>query len=224
MFKKILFGLVVLVAGFAAFVATRPATFHIERTATVKAPADVVFAEVADFHKWPDWSPWDKLDPTMKKTFSGPPAGAGASYAWVGNDKVGEGNMSIVAAQPNDKITIRLEFVKPWKAVNTTLFTFKPSGDSTSVTWAMDGENDFMGKAFSVFMNMDQMVGGDFEKGLAALDTVAQAEAKRRAEEAAKAAATPVAAAPEGAKPAPGAAPPPADAAKPASDAPVPKK
>jgi hypothetical protein len=189
MLGKILIGLLVLVGGFAAFVATRPAQFHIERTATIKAPPDVTFAQVDDFHRWQEWSPWEKLDPTMKKTFSGPASGTGAAYAWAGNDKVGEGNMTITSAQPNEKVTIRLEFVKPWKAVNNTVFTFKPAADGTSVTWGMDGENNFLGKAFAVFMNMDSMIGTDFEKGLAALNTVAEAEAKKKADETAKAAA-----------------------------------
>jgi hypothetical protein len=217
MFKKILIGLVVLIGGFAAFVATRPSTFHVDRSATVKATPEVVFGQVADFHKWQDWSPWEKLDPTMKKTYSGPASGNGAAYAWAGNDKVGEGDMTITAAQPNDKITIRLEFLKPWKAVNTATFTFKPAGDGTAVTWAMDGENNFMGKAFALFMNMDQMIGGDFEKGLAGLGTVSEAEAKKKAEEAAKAAAAPPAAPTEGAKPTDGAPTPPAKDAKPAA-------
>jgi uncharacterized protein YndB with AHSA1/START domain len=209
MFTKILIGLVVLIGGFAAFVATRPSTFHVERSATIKAPAEVVFGQVADFHKWQDWSPWEKLDPAMKKTYSGAPSGNGANYAWAGNDKVGEGDMTITAAQPNEKISIRLEFAKPWKAVNTTNITFKPAGDGTLVNWAMDGENNFMGKAFGLFMDMDQMIGSDFEKGLASLGTVAEADAKKKAEEAAKlAAATPPPGAPtDAAKPADGAAP-----------------
>jgi uncharacterized protein YndB with AHSA1/START domain len=221
MFKKILIGLVVLVGGFAAFVATRPSTFHVERSATIKAPPEVLFGQVADFHKWQDWSPWEKLDPTMKKTYSGPSSGEGAAYAWVGNDKVGEGDMTITSAQPNEKISIRLEFLKPWKAVNTATFTFKPAGDITTVTWAMDGEHNYVGKAFALFMNMDQMIGGDFDKGLAGLAMVSEAEAKKKAEEAAKAAAAPTpAASTDGAKPVEGAATPAAKDAKPA-EAPV---
>ena len=189
MFKKIALALVVLVAAFCGYVATRPSTFQIERHATIKAPPDVVYAQVADFHQWPSWSPWEKLDPTMKKTYSGAPSGQGASYAWAGNDKTGEGNMTITAAQPNEKIVIRLEFIKPWKAVNTTTFTFKPADGGTVVTWSMSGENNFVGKAMSVFMDMDKLVGDDFEKGLAAMGTSAEGEAKHRAEEAAKAAA-----------------------------------
>jgi uncharacterized protein YndB with AHSA1/START domain len=203
MVKKILMGLAALLVAFAAFVATRPSTFKVERTGTVTASADVAYALVADFHNWAKWSPWDKLDPTMKKTFSGAPSGEGAGYAWVGKDQVGEGAMTITAVRPNDQIVIRLEFKKPFPATNKTTFSFKPAGTSTQVSWTMEGENNFMGKAFSVFMNMDKMVGGDFEKGLASLDVVAQAETKRRADEAAKAAAAEQAA-PSAGQPAPG--------------------
>lgn len=189
MLKKILLVLIVILGGFAAFVATRPSSFHVERSATMKAPAAVAFERVDDFHQWAAWSPWDKLDPALKRTYSGPSAGVGAGYAWAGNDKVGEGAMTITAAQPGEKIVLKLEFLKPWKATNTTTFTFKGAGDSTTVTWAMAGESDFMGKAFSVFMDMDKMIGADFEKGLATLKTVAETEAARRAAEAQKAAA-----------------------------------
>src|SRR5262249_6669651 len=116
MMKKILIGLVVVLGGFAAFVATRPNVFHIERSATINAPADVVFGQVANFHNWAAWSPWDKLDPSMKRTFAGPESGTGASYSWVGNDKVGEGTQTITGAEPNVKIAIKLEFKKPWEA------------------------------------------------------------------------------------------------------------
>ncbi len=187
MFKKVLIALVVLIAGFAGFVASRPSEFHLERSASMQAPADVAFAHVNDFRKWAAWSPWEKLDPAVKKTFAGPEQGIGASYAWTGNDKVGEGSMTISAAQPSEKITIKLEFLKPWKASNITTFTFKKAGEGTSVIWAMDGQNNFMAKAASVFMDMDQMIGNDFEKGLAALKVVVEADAKARAEEAKKA-------------------------------------
>jgi hypothetical protein len=189
MIKKILLGVAALLVAFAGFVATRPSTFKVERTATVQAPAEVAYGLVADFHSWGQWSPWEKLDPAMKKTFSGAPSGEGAGYAWVGNKDVGEGAMTITLAHPSDQIVIRLEFKKPFEATNKTTFSFKPAGTGTAVTWTMEGENNFMGKAFSVFMNMDKMVGGDFEKGLASLDAAGQVEAKRRAEEAQKAAA-----------------------------------
>ncbi|MFO0757224.1 MAG: SRPBCC family protein [Byssovorax sp.] len=171
--KRIGLGLAVVLVLFILVVATRPSSFHVERSATIKAPPAAARAAVADFHGWQAWSPWEKLDPGMKKTFTGPASGTGAVYEWVGNDKVGEGRMTITEATA-DKVTIRLEFIKPFASTNTTTFTFTPSGSETKVTWAMDGHNDFMGKAFSMFMDMDKMVGGDFERGLAALKQVAE--------------------------------------------------
>ena len=158
--------------------ATRPADFRIVRSRTVAAPPEVVHAYVNDFHKWPEWSPWEKLDPAMKREFSGAPAGHRARPThWSGNDDVGEGRMTITDSRAAQSVTIRLEFLKPFAATNTTQFDFAPSGSGTNVTWAMTGHNNFMAKAFSAFMDMDKMVGADFEKGLAGLDT---ATASRR--------------------------------------------
>ena len=170
MFKKIGIVLALILAGAAVFVATRPADFRIVRSRTVAAPPDVVQAYVNDFHKWPEWSPWEKLDPAMKRDYSGAPAGTGAAYHWSGNNDVGEGHMTITDSRPAQSVTIRLEFLKPFAATNTTQFDFAPSGSGTNVTWAMNGHNNFMAKAFSAFMDMDKMVGSDFEKGLAGLD------------------------------------------------------
>jgi polyketide cyclase/dehydrase/lipid transport protein len=177
MLKKIALVLLLIVVGLAVFVATRPAEFRIVRSRTVAAPPDVVHAYVNDLHKWPEWSPWEKLDPAMKREYSGAPAGPGAAYHWSGNDDVGEGRMTIMGSRPPQSVTIRLEFLKPFAATNTTQFDFAPSGSGTNVTWAMTGHNNFMAKAFSAFMDMDKMVGTDFEKGLAGLDT---ATASRR--------------------------------------------
>ncbi len=185
MFKKILLALVVLVGGFCAFVATRPSQFKVERSVTTTARAETTFAFVNDLRKWGDWSPWEKMDPSMKKTFGGAEAGVGATYAWQGNDEVGKGQMTITGSEPG-KISIKLEFFEPWAATNTTVFTFAPAGDATRVTWSMEGENNFVGKAASLFLDMDGMIGGDFEKGLAALKGLAEAEQKK-ADEAAKA-------------------------------------
>jgi hypothetical protein len=176
MARKILLVLLVLVAAVCAIVLTRPDTFHVERSATIHAPANVVFARLEDFHRWPDWSPWEKLDPNMVRTYSGPDRGVGAAYAWKGNDKVGEGRMTILEAAPPAKLGIQLEFLKPFPATNTATFTLAPAGDETRVTWAMDGKNNAMSKAFSLFMDMDKLVGTDFAKGLAALDSVAAAD------------------------------------------------
>ena len=133
-----------------------------------------VFGQVNDFHRWDGWSPWAKMDPAMKTTYSGAAAGEGASYAWVGNSQVGEGRMTITESRPSDHIVVRLEFVKPMAATNTATFTFKPDAGGTDVTWAMDGNNGFMGKAFSVFMNMDKMLGAYFEQGLGQMKVAAE--------------------------------------------------
>lgn len=175
--RKILIGIAVLIVGFIVLVATRPATFHVERSATIAAPAEIVFAQVNDFHKWGAWSPWEKLDPQLQKTFEGT-SGTGASYAWKGNDKAGEGKMTIEQSDKNARIVIKLQFLKPFPATNTATFTFTPDGQGTKVTWAMDGNNNFMSKAFQLFMNMDKMVGGDFEKGLAEIKSISETAAK----------------------------------------------
>ena len=175
MLKKILIGLVVVIAGFAAVVALQPADYVITRKATIAAPPAAVFARVNDFHLWEAWSPWEKLDPAMKKTFQGPPAGTGTIYAWTGNDKVGEGRMTLIESRPSDLIRIKLDFIKPLEDTSTTEFAFKGDAKGTEVTWSMSGHKNFISKAFCMFMSVDKMVGGDFEKGLAALKSVVEA-------------------------------------------------
>jgi hypothetical protein len=169
MARKILIGLAVVVALFLGLVATRPSKFRIERSLTMPASPHVVFGRVNDFHAWAHWSPWEKLDPNLKRAYSGPQSGKGAVYEWVGNDDVGEGRMTIVDSTPPSKVGIKLEFLKPWQATNNTTFSFVPEGGGTKVTWAMEGENNFMMKAVTLFMDMDKMVGADFERGLANL-------------------------------------------------------
>ena len=181
MAKKISIGLGVLLgilAVFAIFVAMQPDEFAVERSTTVAAPPQMVFDQVNDFHKWQAWSPWAKLDPMAKNTFEGPESGEGAKFSWAGNDQVGEGRMEIAESRAPEHIKIDLEFIKPFPAKNVTLFTFAPEGDGTKVTWNMSGTNNFIGKAICMFMNMDKMVGGDFEKGLAAMKAKAEAEVK----------------------------------------------
>ena len=173
MLTKILLVLAALIVVFLIVVALQPASFLVARSATINAPASAVFAEVNDFHRWHKWSPYEK-DPNMKKTFEGPPAGTGASYAWSGNNEVGEGRSTITDGRPNQRITIKLEFIRPFAATNTAEFTFTPKGDQTEVTWSLSGNKNFMSKAVCMFMNMDKMVGGDFEKGLANLKTVVE--------------------------------------------------
>ena len=177
MAKKIGIGIAAVVALLLVFIATRPSTFRVERTARVGAPPAVTFAQIQDLRAWSEWSPWDKMDPNMKRTYEGAPAGEGAVYRWSGNDKVGEGSMTIVETRAPELVAIRLDFVKPFASTNDTRFQLSPEGDGTRVVWSMEGKNDFLGKAFSVFMDMDGMIGKDFEAGLAALDTVASRKA-----------------------------------------------
>jgi hypothetical protein len=176
MLKKILLGLAGVIAVFVVVVALQPAAYHVERSATIAAPAAAVFGHVNDFHQWDAWSPWAKIDPNMKTTFEGPAAGPGAIYTWAGNSDVGEGRMTLTESRPGELVGIKLEFIKPFASTCATAFTFKPQGDQTAVLWTMDGENNFIAKAFCLFMNMDKMIGGDFEKGLAQLKTVAEAK------------------------------------------------
>jgi uncharacterized protein YndB with AHSA1/START domain len=178
MLVKILVGLAALVVLLVVVVALQPSEFRITRTATVAAPASAVFAHVNDFHKWEAWSPWAKLDPAARNTFEGAPAGTGAVFAWAGNSKVGEGRMTITESRPNELVRIKLEFMRPFAATNTAEFRFKPEGDRTAVTWSMYGHNNFIGKAVCLVMNMDKTLGGEFDKGLAAMKSVAEAAAK----------------------------------------------
>jgi uncharacterized protein YndB with AHSA1/START domain len=179
MLMKILIALAVIVVVLVIVVATRPSEFRVARTATIAAPAPAVFAQVNDFHKWEAWNPWGKVDPAMKQTYEGAPAGIGAIDTWAGNHEVGEGRMTLTESRPSDLIRIRLEFLKPFKATSTAEFTFKPEGDRTAVTWSMVGHNNFMAKAVHLFMNMDRMIGGQFEKGLAQMKSVVEAASRR---------------------------------------------
>jgi uncharacterized protein YndB with AHSA1/START domain len=147
-------------------------TYTVTRSTVIPAPAQDVFPLVNSFREWPKWSPWESVDPDMQRTYSGAESGVGAKYAWSGNRKAGAGNMEITESREPDVIRIRLEFTKPFPAVNPTTFTFVPEGGGTRVTWTMTGEHKGIGKVFALFMNMDKMVGGDFEKGLASLASV----------------------------------------------------
>jgi len=160
-------------------VATRPAEFRVARTARIAAPPPALFAQVNDFHKWDAWNPWAQLDPAMKQSYEGAPAGAGAVYTWVGNSQVGEGRMTLTESRPSELIRIKMEFLKPFAATSTAAFTFRPEGDHTVVTWSMEGRNNFMAKAIHLVMNMDRMIGGQFENGLAEMKAVAEAAPKR---------------------------------------------
>src|SRR5436305_162657 len=158
MLKKILIAVAVIIVLLIIVVAVQPSDFRVTRSTKIAAPADVVFAQVNDFHNWDAWSPWAKLDPNAKVTFEGPTSGAGSTFTWSGNDKVGAGRQTIVESVPDELVRIKLEFEKPFNATNTAEFTFKPDGDQTLITWSMFGKNGFMGKAVSLFMDCDKMV------------------------------------------------------------------
>jgi len=178
MLIKALIALAAVVIVFVAIVAMQPSDFRVARTATIAAPAPAVFAQVNDYRNWKAWSPYEKLDPAMKKTYEGAAAGTGAVYTWAGNSQAGEGRATITESRPNELIRIRLEFLKPFTATNTAEFTFEPEGDRTAVTWNLTGTRNFLFKAVGLFMNMDKMVGGQFEEGLAQLKSVTEAGPK----------------------------------------------
>jgi hypothetical protein len=173
MLRNILIAVALIVVAFVVLVALQPSEFRISRTATIDAPAPVVFEQVNDFHKW-SWNPWGKIDPAMKQSYEGAPSGTGAVYTWAGNNSVGEGRMTITESRPYEQIRIQLEFLKPMAATNTAEFRFQPHGETTDVTWSMTGKNGFMGKAAGLFMDMEEMVGGQFEKGLADMKAAAE--------------------------------------------------
>ncbi len=179
--KRILLNVLVVVAAimgvFAVIVALQPSDFRVTRTATISAPPAAVFDQVNDLHKWEAWSPWAKRDPNAKNTFEGPSAGTGAVFGWAGNSEVGEGRMTIIESRPDELIRLKLEFIKPFEDTSTTEFKFEPKDGPTLVTWSMYGENNFISKAFCLFMDMDKMIGGDFEQGLAQIKEIAETPA-----------------------------------------------
>jgi hypothetical protein len=180
MIINILIGLAAVVVVFVIVVASRPDDFRVTRTATIAAPAEAVFEQVNDLHKWQAWSPWAKLDPAVRNACEGPPAGPGAILRWAGNKKVGEGSMTITESCPNDLLRLKLEFLKPFKATNIAEFTFKPDGRRTVIVWSMFGKSSFFFKAVGLFVNCDKMVGSDFERGLANLTSVVESANKQQ--------------------------------------------
>ena len=174
MLKLIALIVVVLLVGVLLYAATRPDSFSVQRSITIKAPPEKVFALINDFHQWTLWSPWEKLDPALQRTYSGAAQGEGAVYAWAGNSKAGSGRMEITSAVPASKILIKLDFIKPFEAHNTAEFTLLPNGDNTTLTWRMYGPNPYIAKLMQVFFSMDKMVGKDFETGLANLKAHAE--------------------------------------------------
>jgi hypothetical protein len=167
---------VVAVGGVLAYATTKPNTFKVQRAALITAPADKIFPLIADFHEWTRWSPYEKRDPDMKRHYGGAVGGKGATYSWEGNGQVGAGRMEITEAQTPSKVALALDMIKPISAHNTVVFTLEPQGEATRVTWAMSGNVPYFAKIIHVFMNMDKMVGGDFEAGLANLQAAAASE------------------------------------------------
>ena len=174
MLKNIAIAVVVLIAAVLVFAATRPDNFRVQRATSIKAPPEKIFPLIADLHSWGLWSPWEKKDPAMKRIYSGAASGKGAVYAWEGNSKVGEGRMEITDVSPPSKVTIKLDFVKPMEGHSIAEFTLEPKGDSTNVAWTMYGPTAYVAKVMGIFVSMDEMIGKEFETGLANLRTVAE--------------------------------------------------
>src|SRR5215469_7353679 len=166
--------LAIIIAIVLILAAGKPGSFRIERAATLHAPAEKIFPLIADFRQWLSWSPWEGRDPALKRIYSGAERGKGAVYAWDGNKNVGSGRMEILEANSPSKIVIKLDFLKPFEAHNTAEFTMLPQGGATNVIWVMHGPAPFMSKVMQVFMNMDRMIGKDFETGLANLRTISE--------------------------------------------------
>jgi len=174
MLKRLLIGLVLLIAAFLVVVWSQPDNYRLTRETLIAAPAAAVFAQVNDLQKWDNWSPWAKVDPNAKVTFSGPQSGVGASFKWDGNEKVGAGTMTITESKPNERIATRTDFVKPFAGSSNSDFIFSEQGARTNVIWTMSGTHNFIGKAMCLVMSMESMVGPDFERGLAQLKQVAE--------------------------------------------------
>lgn len=166
--------IILVVAALFIYAATRPDTFRIERSAVIHAPPDRIFSFIADFHRWMAWSPWEKMDPNVVRSYRGSGAGTGAVYEWQGNNQVGAGGMEIIETAPPSKIVIKLDFVKPFEAHNIAEFTLTPKGNSTEVTWAMYGPQPYTAKLMNIFGMMERMVGPQFESGLTNLKTAAE--------------------------------------------------
>lgn len=180
MLKIISLAVVAVVGGFLIYAATRPDSFRVERTATINAPPERIFPLINDFQRWGAWSPFEKKDPGMKRTMSGVPSGKGAVYEWDGNKEIGQGRMEIVESVPPSRVTLTLDFTRPFEAHNVVDFTLEPRGNSTQVTWAIHGPSPFISKVMGIVFNVDKMIGKDFEAGLAALKTVSEQQSADR--------------------------------------------
>ncbi|MFC5741757.1 SRPBCC family protein [Dyella tabacisoli] len=166
---KLLTIVVALIIALLVYASTRPDTFRVQRTATIKAAPEKIFALINDFHAWSSWSPYEKLDPNMTRAIGGSASGQGAMYEWDGNKKAGKGRMEIIESSPSSKIAIKLDFIRPFEGHNTAEFTLEPRDGGTQVTWSMYGPSPFMSKLIGIFMNLDTLIGKDFEAGLSNL-------------------------------------------------------
>ncbi len=164
----------VAIAAVLIYAATKPDAFRIQRSLTIAAPPEKIFPHLNDYRAWQAWSPYEKKDPAMKRTFSGPATGPGATYEWDGDKNVGKGRIEITEVSPNAHIAFNLDMLKPFEAHNKGEFTLEPQGNTTVVTWAMYGRSPYLAKIMHVFFSMDRMVGGDFESGLASLKAIAE--------------------------------------------------
>ena len=175
MWKKVLIGIAVVVVVIAILAAMQPNSFNVTRSTTISAPPAAIFERINDFHAWTTWSPWEKLDPAMKRTYDGAASGVGTIYKWESNNsEVGTGTMTITESRPGELVKVKLDFTKPFEGSNIAQFAFKPDADKTIVTWSMTGQTCIIAKIFGVFMNMDKMIGPEFEKGLASLKAVVE--------------------------------------------------
>jgi uncharacterized protein YndB with AHSA1/START domain len=174
MIEALVIVVVVLIALLLIYAATRPATFRVERSVIINAPAEKIFSLINDFRKWEPWSPWEKVDPAVKRSYSGAVSGEGAVYEWSGNKNIGQGRMEIVESLPPSKVKLKIDFIKPFEAHNTIEFTFIPQGDSTLITQAMYGPSPFISRLMGIFCSMDKMVGRKYEEGLANLKALSE--------------------------------------------------
>ncbi len=166
--------IVFAVAAMLIFAAMQPNSFRVQRSATIKAPSEKVFALINDFHRWEAWSPWEKVDPAVKRNYAGAESGKGAVYAWEGKNEIGQGRMEIIESIPSSKLSVKIEFIKPFAALNTIEFNLAQNGENTTVTQAMFGPSPFISKLMGLFFSMEKMVGGKYEEGLATLKTIAE--------------------------------------------------
>jgi Polyketide cyclase / dehydrase and lipid transport len=174
MLKMLLMGIAAALLGLLGYASTQPDTFVVERAVHIQAPPDKIYPYLADFRQWSAWSPWEKRDPAMQRRFSGAASGQGAVYAWEGSRDVGSGRMEIRSARPVSSVDLQLDFLAPFEAHNTATFTLVPQNGATAVTWTLQGPMPFLSKVIGVFVSMDQMVGKDFEVGLANLKAAAE--------------------------------------------------